>query len=147
MIPQQVYNELSLPQITHLKKRVDTMIDNGDATIRPILVGSDEYDIYTKLTNIPDKGHSIIGKGEAASIALALTSDGIVASNNLKDVVAYVEELKLRHVTTGDILIEAYKQALITEEKGNRIWSDMLAKRRKIGAASFTDCLHTRRYG
>ena len=66
---------------------------------------------------------------------------GIVASNNLSDINGYVDEFKLRHITTGDILIEAYKKDIITEQQGNTIWAAMLAKRRKIGANSFTDYL------
>jgi predicted nucleic acid-binding protein len=143
-IPTQVYNELSVPQITHLKKRIDAMIDSGDAVLRPILTGSDEYKTYTKLTNTPSKGHTVIGKGEAAAITLASMSNGIVASNNLKDVAPYIIEMNLRHITTGDILVKAYEQSFITEADGNRIWGEMLSKRRRIGAASFTEYLHMR---
>lgn len=39
--------------------------------------------------------------------SLAWVHDGIVASNNLKDIALYIDELKLKHITTGDILIEA----------------------------------------
>jgi len=142
-IPQQVYNELSYPGTPQLKMRVDALISNGDAAIEPILTDTPEFSLYSKLTTSPDKGHSIIGKGEAAAIVLASTSGGTVASNNLKDVAVYVSELSLRHITTGDILIKALENALITEAEGNTIWSAMLAKRRKIGAASFSEYIET----
>lgn len=145
IVPQPVYNELSIPTIAHLKNRIDTLIGNDSATIQPIFVDSPEYSIYSKLTTAPDKGHSIIGKGEAAAIALAFVSGGIVASNNIRDVGTYVAELKLRHVTTGDIMMKALEQSIITEADGNSIWSNMLAKRRKLGALSFTDYLHKNR--
>jgi predicted nucleic acid-binding protein len=144
-LPQQVYNELSIPAIAHLKKRVDALISNGDAVVQPIFADTAEYSVYSKLTSSPDEGHSIIGKGEAAVIALASASGGIVASNNLKDVAAYVSEMKLRHITTGDILARAFEKSFITEADGNRIWNDMLAKRRKLGAVSFTEYLLSRR--
>lgn len=35
--------------------------------------------------------------------------NGILGSNNLRDVKPYVEEFSLEHMTTGDILIEAFK--------------------------------------
>ena len=138
-IPQQVYNELSYPGTPQLKTRVDVLINNGDAEIESILTDTPEFRLYSKLTTSPDEGHCIIGKGEAAAIALASTSGGTVASNNLKDIAAYVTELNLRHITTGDILIKALEAALITEDEGNAIWNAMLAKRRKIGAASFSE--------
>ena len=47
----------------------------------------------------------------------------------------------LKHITTGDILIDAYKRKYISENQGNVIWNNMLAKRRRLGAASFTDYL------
>ncbi len=64
-----------------------------------------------------------------------------MASNNLKDIALYVKELGLRHITTGDILMEALDKGLITEVEGNAIWASMLAKRRKLGAGSFTEFL------
>ncbi len=139
IIPQQVYNELSFPGITHLKTRLDVLIDCGDAAIQPILIDTPEFNIYRKLTSSPDEGHSIIGKGEAAALTLASVANGTVASNNLRDVASYISEFSLRHMTTGDILINALEASLITENEGNSIWSAMLAKKRKIGPASFTD--------
>lgn len=145
-VPQQVYNELSYPGTPQLKTRIDVLISNGSAAIEPIMTDAPEFNLYSKLTASPDQGYSIIGKGEAAAIALASVSGGIVASNNLKDVARYVSYLGLRHITTGDILVEAFKRALITEDNGNNTWSAMLAKKRKIGAASFSEYLHSGKY-
>lgn len=110
-----------------------------------IEVGTDEFILYQKLTSSPEGGHKIIGPGEAASISLAWVHDGIVASNNLRDIALYIDELKLKHITTGDILIEALEKGFITETEGNNIWASMIAKRRKLGAGSFTEYLFTKR--
>lgn len=83
----------------------------------------------------------VIGHGEAVSLALAKSENGIVASNNLKDISQYIEEYHLDHKTTGDILAEALTNGLITEEEGNVLWANMLNKRRKLGTNSFTDYL------
>ena len=64
-----------------------------------------------------------------------------LASNNLRDISHYISKYKLAHVTTGDILVEAMKQGLIDEAQGNAIWASMVAKRRKLGAATFSDYL------
>jgi len=125
--------------------RIDALINNGDATTEPILTDTPEFMLYTKLTTSPDEGRSIIGKGEVAAIALASISGGIVASNNLNDVAAYVSELNLRHITTGGILVKALEASFITEDEGNIIWSAMLSKKRKIGAATFIDYINTHR--
>ena len=141
IIPQQVYNELSHPATPQLKIRIDSLISNKDATIQQILTATPEFDLYNKFINTPESGYSIIGKGEASAIALAIESKDTVASNNLKDVLAYVSKYNLKHITTGDILKKALDNSIITEDYGNSIWSAMLTKRRKLGTATFTDYL------
>lgn len=141
VIPKPVYDELSYPGIAHLKRRLDTLVVAGQARIEMIYTDTETYSLYYKFISSPDAGHVIIGKGEAASIAMAKSMNGIVASNNLKDISSYIQEFDLKHVTTGDILIQALKEGCITEVQGNTIWTSMLDKRRKLGAASFTDYL------
>lgn len=141
IIPRQVYNEISNPSTPHLKQRIDNLVQTGDAQIIDMEVGSEEFRTFLKLTQKPEAGHTIIGDGEAAAISLAKERDGILASNNLRDVCQYVAEYSLKHITTGDILVEAYTKGLITEQEGNNIWSAMLNKRRKIGANSFSEYL------
>ena len=143
VIPKPVYAELDRTSLSHLKARIDALTAANLVTIQDIPVDSDEYETYYQLTYYqltenPTPGHKIIGNGEAASIALALHYDGIVASNNLRDISTYISEYSLKHTTTADILVDAFNRGLITEAQGNTIWSKMLAKRRRIGAASFT---------
>ena len=112
----------------------------GSAVIMTIDIGTDEYEQYRELTTNYNNT-KVIGKGEAASISLPKEYNGILASNNLKDVKPYVEKFSLRHITTGDILVEAFNAQLITEEEANNIWSNMLKKKRMLGASSFSDYL------
>ena len=141
IIPAQVYAELSIPSVPHLKQRIDTMINNGDTRIETIQADTEEYRLYRKLVSKPDPGHVIIGNGEAAAIALAKEQGGILASNNLRDISVYVSEFSLQHMTTGDILKEALDRGLITEAIGNQLWQNMLQKRRRLGYQSFSDYL------
>ena len=138
IIPKPVYTELDRPSISHLKARMDALTAANLITIQDIPVDSDEYETYYQLTENPAPGHKIIGNGEAASIALALHYDGIVASNNLRDISTYIAEYSLKYTTTADILVDALNRGFITEDQGNTIWSNMLAKRRRLGAPSFT---------
>jgi len=143
VIPKQVYDELSNPRVTHLKARIDTLLLNSDAELATILMGTEEYALYRTMTDNPEPGHIAIGKGEASALAMAKVRGGIVASNNLRDVKAYVKEFGLKLVTTGDILKEALEKGLISEEEGNSLWKDMLKKRRKLGYNSFSEFLET----
>lgn len=143
VIPAEVYTELSIPTVPHLKKRIDKMISVGVAKIETIQVGTEEYRLYRKLVSSPDEGHKIIDKGEAAAISMVKKRGGILASNNLKDVSEYVEEFNLKHMTTGEILKEALNKGLITENEGNNLWQSMLNKHRKLGYASFTEFLQS----
>lgn len=143
IIPKPVYDELSYPGVAHLKARVDRLLANQEARIASIETDTETFELYCRLTSLPQNGHAVIGKGEAASIALAKKEDGIVASNNLRDVSSYIVELQLKHITTGDILMQAMEQGYITEDEGNTIWTSMLAKRRNLGATSFSEFLLT----
>ena len=141
IVPEQVYIELANPRIPHLKQRIDTMKNAGQVIIASLRHGDRGYELYAEMTISPKNGKMIIGKGEAAAITLAKVNNGIVASNNLRDIMQYINNFGLSYITTGDILIEAYNNGLITEAQGNSIWASMLAKRRKLGANSFSDYL------
>ena len=78
---------------------------------------------------------------EAAGIAMARQRKGTLASNNLRDILPYVEKYEISHITTGDILIEAMNAEIITEVDGNTIWSDMIRKRRMLPTTTFSEYL------
>lgn len=138
-IPKPVYDELSNPRIVHLKNRIDALLDKKIVDIINIETDSNTFDLYMKLTTNPEKGNIIIGKGEAAAISLAKEFDGILASNNLRDILSYVRLFNLEYITTGEIMKEALEKGIISEKLGNNIWANMLAKRRRLGANTFSD--------
>lgn len=137
ILPRQVYDEIS--KVPPLLKRIETMKNNGELSVKSIEAGTNEYKEYYKLAVNPPPGEKTIGKGEAAAIVMTKKSNGILASNNLRDIKKYVEEYSLNHITTGDILVEALNQGLITESDGNTIWANMIAKKRMLPTPSFTD--------
>lgn len=142
VLPKQVFNELSNPSIPHINRKVNQLCLSGDIFTKEILANTEEYKLYYELVISPPKGEKIIGKGEAAAIALAKTYNGIIASNNLKDISKYVEKYGLEHVATGDILVTALNKGYIDETTGNQIWSNMIAKRRMLPTATFTEYLN-----
>lgn len=139
ILPTQVYNELQ--RVPHLLARVDTLRNNGDLSVESMEAGSVEYNDYLQMTSSPEAGFRIIGRGEAAGIAMAKQRNGTLASNNLRDIRPYVEKYKISHITTGDILIEAMDAGIITEAEGNTIWADMIRKRRMLPTTTFSEYL------
>lgn len=140
VISQEVYNEIDRPTTPHLKTRIDQIISNGSAVIMSMDISSEEYALYRELITYNGR-NKVIGSGEAASISLAKKHNGVLGSNNLRDVSYYINKYSLKHITTGEILVEAFQKGLITEQEGNTIWASMLNKKRKIGANSFTEFL------
>ena len=144
VLPEPVYQELSNPSIPHIKQRADILISNKDASIKTIDAGTEEYKLYTSLVR-GEKGKKSIGRGEASGIALAKTYNGILASNNYKDIAPYIEKYNLRHIDTGQILVEALRKELITESAGHDIWKKMLEKKRKLPVNTFSEYLTNRK--
>jgi predicted nucleic acid-binding protein len=139
MLPHQVYDEIR--KVPNLKSKTDSLIRNGDVNLSSIPVGSPEAALYMKLTTAPDPGYRIIGRGEASAISLAKLANGIVGSNNMRDIYPYIKLLGLKYTTSSEILVEALSQNMITEVQGNVIWRDMIAKQRILPALTFSDYL------
>ena len=125
------------------QRRVNELCLSGDVSTKEILINTNEYKLYYELVISPPKGEKIIGKGEAAAIALAKTYNGIIASNNLKDISKYVYKYNLEHITTGGILVAALDEGYIDEQTGNQIWANMISKRRMLPTPTFTEYLKT----
>lgn len=136
VIPEPVFQELLNPCVPHIGKRTKILIETNIASLWKMEIDKEEYKLYRSLIggSIKDKA---IGKGEAASIALARTYHGILASNNWKDIVPYIKKYNLKHIDTGHILLEAFKKEIITECEGERIWQQMLDKNRNLPDKTF----------
>ena len=142
IIPEMVHQELSRVRQPQFVKRINSLLDSGEATLMDIEVGSPSFSLYRRMTTNPEPGHSAIGKGEASALALAHEHNGIIASNNFRDIRQYVHDLKLNYLSTGDIMVEAYEQGLISLDKANDIWRIMVQEDCWIGADSFNDFLN-----
>lgn len=142
-LPQQVYRELS--KVQFLKARVAALLKANQILLYQISAGTDSGDLYLKLTNHPDKGFKVIGSGEAAAIVLAKQYHGILGSNNMRDILPYVKLFDLQYRTSADILAEALDRRLVSEGQGNVIWQDMLQRKRKLPASTFSQFLANRK--
>ena len=138
IIPYEVYNEFSRVRI--LKKRVDELIEENFIDVIDFDIQSDVYKLFVELHRgyLFDKE---MGRGEAAAIALAVENNGIIASNNTRDIMKAVEKYDLKRIKTGDILVKAYHHEIITEHEGNELWKKMLGQKRYLSEKSFTQYL------
>lgn len=142
-IPQQVYEELK--KVHFMKSKVDALRQAGKVVLYQISAGTVEGDLYFKLTNKPDQGYKVIGSGEAAAITLTKQYNGILGSNNMRDILPYIRLYHLQHRTSADIMAEALDQHLISEGQGNVIWRDMRQRNRKLPVDTFTEFLASRK--
>ena len=69
ILPAQVYDELQ--RVPHLQARVDVLKNHRDLFVESMETGSEEYFDYLQMTTSPEDGMRIIGRGEAAGIAMA----------------------------------------------------------------------------
>lgn len=138
-IPQQVYGELR--KVNFLKAKVDSLLNAKRIELYQIIASTDLGNLYVKLTEKPDRGYKIIGNGEAAAIVLAKEFNGILGSNNMRDILPYIKLYNLQHRTSADIMQEAMEYHLITEGQGNVIWRDMLQRNRMLPTPTFSDFL------
>ncbi|MEA4923463.1 MAG: hypothetical protein VB031_08970 [Eubacteriaceae bacterium] len=121
-----------------LKARADDLCSKGNAERRILEVGSSEHLLFDMMTKCPEKGQKIIGKGEAAAIALARAHNGILASNNLSDIAYYVEKYDIKHITTADILVMAVDRGIIETLEAESFWRS-IKKHTKMPEMTFME--------
>lgn len=141
-IPQQVYVELK--KVRFMKYAVDALIKANRVVLYQITASTDAGNLYLKLTAQPDRGFKMIGSGEAAAIVLTREYNGILGSNNMRDILPYIRLFNLQHRTSADIMTEAVEHHLISEGQGNAIWRDMLQRNRKLPTETFTEFLKSK---
>lgn len=139
VIPDEVHKEIS--KVPHLFQRLNQLIINKKVVTQSIFYGTKEYELYKEMTVSPVITKKIIGKGEASAIALCITNNGILASNNIRDIKEYVSAYDLDTLFTTDILFEAYNKKIISLEEGKDIYQKMLDKRRRLPYKSFEELL------
>ena len=94
---------------------------------------------YTKIEIIPMpknieiiKEYAILkktkGVGEAACMAVARHTSDYIASSNLKDIRLYCETHNIVYLTTMDILLEAFKLKIMSEEECDAFIKDVKSK-------------------
>lgn len=146
IVPWQVTIEINrkLKGLADLQAAYYSALANGDFTEAPDFeVGSPEYSEYLRLTQ--GIGYpKVIGNGEAAGLVLAKKNNGILASNNLKDIVYYAQLFGVVYITTCDILLSLYDGIYLSKKELETIFQNMLAADRILPYRSFAELLDAR---
>ena len=130
-VMDEVMNELA--KVPHLKQRVQKLIDDGFIHLVSLKATDPEAQ---ELARLIDAGQ--LDSGEATCLAYLKFNYGALASNNLSDIHKACLEKNIDLVTTPDVFRAAWETGVLSEKEANKIWADMLRKR-KLPAASLTE--------
>ncbi len=145
LIPQIVYDELkriessSNRPLKWILEKMDSAIKKKQVQVVDFEIGSPEFAEFKKLTSPPMP----IGKGEAMAIAFAKSNNGILASNNLKDIKRFVTAGDILNITSDDLLCLFYNKykGETTPEEIESIRETMRLFGRRISPDSFYELL------
>lgn len=132
IVLEEVLEELR--RVPHLASRVELSIRNGHIMSEAMFADSPEA---LQLAKFLETGR--YGTGEASCMAYLTQHDGILGSNNLSDVKAFCIQNKKHLLTTADVLHQAYKTGHINLDEADKTWADMLSRKRKLPASSFSE--------
>ncbi|MEE1078301.1 MAG: hypothetical protein UIC64_04530 [Agathobacter sp.] len=121
VIPQVVYDEVCRgPHKVERKNQIDAVKRMNRVVVEDIESGTEAADIYFSLCEK-------MGKGEAAALAMAESSEGkaVVASNNMSDVKTYAASHGIQLWPTAKILQKAIRHNVITENRADVLWEKM----------------------
>lgn len=130
IIPQFVYEEFAVASNKNLIKKIDELISKEFLEVKNLTTRTELMNYINFKKNYSKRP---LGKGEASAITLAIMYNGIIASNNTRDVIVLVKEYDIEWIKTGDILKQALDKKIISIDEGDIIWKKMLKKGRYLG--------------
>lgn len=127
-----------LPINHHIYQGLTRLIKKGFVEVYDMEITSFEYEKYSEFLDDDEDS----GEGELSVIALCIIKNGILASNNFRDVCSYVKKYKLEHITTSRILVNCYNDGHIDLNQANIIWKNMLNKNIRLPEDTFEKYLN-----
>ena len=128
ILPKKVYDELTrerTPKI--IKNNLNHLIKENFIEIREIEFASNEYVNYNCISKgYWSKNGSEIGSGESAAIALAIENKGMIASNNLRDIVDICYDFNIPIITTPILLSFAFELKIYPKIRIGEIWTNII---------------------
>ncbi|MCX6055471.1 MAG: hypothetical protein NTZ74_11275 [Chloroflexi bacterium] len=122
-VPERV--EVEFRRKPNLHERLIKLVNWGEIQVLLIEPGTPEHVLYKEYTDDISANHVAMGWGESAAIAITQVNNGILASNNLKDIRRLVAHLGIRHVMTENILTMVYSKGIKSVGQLDVIWRDM----------------------
>jgi hypothetical protein len=143
-IPEEVIDEImrrrmagsAQARIRHAQDTLKQFLNIGRATRVEIFPGTEEHAEFGRLVSRECLGRAL-GRGEAAALVHARFKGGVVASNNLSDVVPYCIRNGLTHITTTSLMLSAVSTGALSFDAAAAIWSSMVAEGRRMPYPDF----------
>ena len=124
LVPKQVYDEITTPDsYWQVRKLAISLKNNGYLKIIPIETSYQSLKNYNSM--IKGKWGRPIGRGEAAALSLAILNNGIIASNNLKDVKDIAQKNSIPIMTSSIILTALYEKGVLSKSEVESVWAEM----------------------
>ena len=139
IIPLAVYNEFfALGTPPHIIDNLNILVDEKFVKVQELNPFSDDIDNYLDICNEYELNNQIpIGEGEAQAMALVISNNGILASNNFRDIKYFVDKYKMPLLTSAYMISIAFDKGFISEEKAEDIWNQMWNKKVTLPEPNF----------
>lgn len=126
-IPNAVYEEFTrLPPSSPIIKNLDILIDTNFVKIEDISPFSNIYDIYRDIRKEYEHNEGkLLGDGEAEAMALVVSKNGILASNNFRDIKDFVDKYEMALLTSAYMICVSVDDGFIPTEKASDTWNQM----------------------
>ncbi len=141
IVPDVVLEELCEHKSPNLiKKGILELKESGILKVKSIEILSPEYYTYRSIkdgnwhTNLKPSG-----KGESAALAFAINNDGVLASNNLKDVKFYVDKFELPWLTSSYLIALCVDKNIISKDRAISMWNKMVEEGRDVPTNTFLE--------
>lgn len=131
MLPEIIYE---ISNVTHLKDRLETCIKRETISIVNLNPLGQDGQEFARL-----RSRKKFGYGEAAAMAYVRNKGGILASNNLRDVIDYCKKYNIPLISTRRIMYEAFKGSVVTMEEAESVWKEMIKRKRKLPCKTFKE--------
>lgn len=141
IIPIQVKDEFDqyMENNLDLKNRFDSLVKYKKIIIHDFEKGSEEWSLFFDMAYFKgDKKIKRIGHGEAACIAFAKVHRGVICSNNLSDIMYYVNKFNLEYLTTADIFCYLNEKKIMNYLDIEHCWQK-ITTRSKLPTTSFLE--------
>ena len=139
IIPFGVYDELtskSMPK--YMLQNLQELVDKKFVKIEDIDPFSMDYEIYRDICEEYERKNIVsLGQGEAEAMALVISNDGILASNNFSDIKYFVDKYELCLLSSAYMIAYSVDKEFISKNKAKSIWKEMCKNGIRMPAPNF----------